>query len=93
MVKGLSVNREFLVRFHYGWENNFTLNQLTAVTLYWRPVIKEAEVPAIYVIPDGAVDLDKGFYHGVYFLLQFNKDCGVNIKEDQAETESYLDEY
>ena len=36
-------------------------------------VTKEAEAPTISVIPDDTIDMDKGYYHGVYVLIHFKK--------------------
>ena len=74
MVQGVSVNRRFLVRFQDVCEKDLNLNQLTIVTVENIPVTKEAEVPMIYVIPDETTDMDKGYYHFVCVLQQFNKD-------------------
>ena len=37
------------------------------------------------MIPDETVDLDKGFYPGVYVMQYFMKEDGVNRKEDQED--------
>ena len=42
---------------------------------------EEPEVPTIPEIPDETVPLEKGFYHGVYVMLHFNKEGGVDRKE------------
>ena len=39
------------------------------------------------MIPDEAVDLDKGYYHGVYILLKFNKEDDIDRKGDQSNME------
>ena len=59
-------------------------NQLTRVTLDDIPVTGEAEFPTIYSILDEKVDLEKGYYHGVYVILHFNKKDGINRKEDKT---------
>ena len=41
------------------------------------------------MIPDKAVDLDKGYYHGVYVLLNFNKEGNVDRKDEEAYMEAY----
>ena len=41
------------------------------------------------MIPGEAVDLDKGYYHGVYVLLNFNKEDDVDRKDEQADMEAY----
>ena len=45
----------------------------TDVTISMRSEAKEDRVPTIYAIPDKAVDLEKGYYYGVYVLLKFKK--------------------
>ena len=37
------------------------------------PVTEEYDVTKISVIPDETVDFEKGYYHGVYVLIDFNK--------------------
>ena len=91
VVQGISGKGRFLVRFQDGCEKNMTSNQLTAVTVEKRPVHEEPEVPTIDVIPDEKVYPEKVFYHGVHILLHFNKDDGVNRKEDQADIDPYAD--
>ena len=55
--------------FQYGFEKDLISNQLTSVTLDKIPDAEEYKVPTISVIPVETVDLDKGYYHGVYMLL------------------------
>ena len=43
-------------------------------------------------IPGKAVDLEKGNYHVIYFLLHFNKKDDVDRKKYQWEMESDPDE-
>ena len=43
---------------------------------------EEPEVPTIPEIPDETVPSEKGFYHGVYVMLHFNKGDGVDRKEE-----------
>ena len=50
-----------------------TLNQLTAVDVYWSPVTKESEVPKTSMKPDEKFYLDKRYYPGVYVFLDCNK--------------------
>ena len=38
-------------------------------------------MPTIPEIPEDQVTLEKGYYHGVYIILHFNKEYGVNRKE------------
>ena len=58
-----------------------TSNPLTVVTLDRIPMDEEAEVPTIPKKPEEKVYLEKGYYHGVYLSLDFNKEDGVNTKE------------
>ena len=59
--------------YKYGFEKYLTSNKLTIMTADRIPFTKEAEGPTISVITDETIDSDKGYYHGVYFLLHFNK--------------------
>ena len=43
-------------------------------------------------IPDEQVTPEKGFYHGVYIFLKFNKEDGVYRKKYEADMEHYPDE-
>ena len=52
--------------------------------IYSITVTKEAEVPMISTKHKEAVDLEKGYYHGVYVILHFNKKDGINRKEDKT---------
>ena len=83
VVEAVSCNREYLVRFQGGCEKHMTSNQLTNVTVYRISMTEEDEVPMISTKPKEAVDLEKGYYHFVHVLLNFNKEDGANIKEDQ----------
>ena len=78
MVQGVSGKRRFLVRFQDGCEKDVTSNKLTILTVENIPMNKEAEVVKISVMPNETIDLDKGYYHGVYVLLYFNNDVGVD---------------
>ena len=69
------------MRFQYGCEKYPTLNQLTIATLEKIPMTNEYEVPTISGIPDETIDLEKGYYHGLYVLLKFQKEFGVDKKE------------
>ena len=46
---------------------------------------KESEVSTIFMKPEDVADLEKEHYHSVYVLLQFNKEGGVNIKEENID--------
>ena len=63
----------FLVRFQDGCKNDPTLNQLTIVIVEKSPIEEEPEVPTITEIPEEQVTSEKGYYHGVYVILNFNK--------------------
>ena len=63
------------------------------MTLERIPVTEEDEVPTIYEIPDETIDLEKGYYHGVYILLQCNKQDVVDTNQDQIEMEANTQEY
>ena len=52
VVQGVSGNKRFLKRFHYGCKKDLTSNQLTVVILEKSPVEEEPKVPMIPVIPD-----------------------------------------
>ena len=91
VVQGVSGESRFLVRFKDGCDNYMTPNQLTRVTLDEIPVTGEADFPTIYSILDEKVDLEKGSYHGVYILINFNNWGGVDRKEDQKYVKSDTD--
>ena len=59
-------------------KNYLALNQLIIVVVEKSPVGEEPKVPTIPDIPEDKVTSDKGYYHGVYVLLYFNKDGGVD---------------
>ena len=67
------------------------MSQLTDVTVEKSSVNEESKVPTIAVIPDEKVYPEKVFYHGVHVLLNFNKNDGVNMKEEQADIDPYTD--
>ena len=71
VVQGVSRRRRFLVRFHNGCKNNISSNQLTVVIVEKIPVEEEPEVSTIPEIPEEKVELEKGYYHCVYVMLQF----------------------
>ena len=49
-------------------------------------------MPTITEIPEEHVNLEKGYNHGVYVILHFNKENGVDIKEDRADVKQGPDE-
>ena len=80
MVQGVSGKKRFLVRFQYGYKKDMTSNQLTSVIVEKIPVEKELDVHTITDIPDEKVPSEKVYYHGVYGMLNFNKEDGVDRK-------------
>ena len=59
--------------FQGGWEKDLASNKLTVVIVDSRPVNKEAKVPTISKKLEESVDLEEGYYHGVYVFLLFKK--------------------
>ena len=53
---------------------------------------KESEVSTISIITDETDNLEKGYYYGLYVLLQFNKEGGVYRKEDHIQMEADPDQ-
>ena len=49
-------------------------------------------MPRIDEKTDETVTLEKGYYHGVFVLLNFNKEDGVDRKEDQVDVDLDPDE-
>ena len=80
MVQGVSGKKILLVSFKDGCDKDLTLNIITFMIEDSITVTKEAKVLTISLIPDDTVDLEKGYYPGVYVLLHFNKDYGVDSK-------------
>ena len=74
VVQGVFGKKRFLVRFQNGCEKYITLNQITNVALERISVTREAEMPIISVIYDNTIDLEKGYYHGFYFLINFDRE-------------------
>ena len=85
MVQGGSVKKRLLMGFQDGCENYLNSDQLTDVIAEKIPMEEEPQVPTIYVIPDEKFPSEKGYYYGVYVMLHFNKEEGVNMKEYQAD--------
>ena len=71
MVQGVSGRRRFLVSFQNGHENNLSSNQLIVVIVEKIPEEKEPEVSEIAEIPEGKVELEKGYYYCVYVMIWF----------------------
>ena len=79
----LDYNGLILDRYQIEMHKNQT-NRRDRITFPHResmPNTEEAKAPTIYVVAVETIDLDKGYYHGVYVLLQYKKDDGVGIKE------------
>ena len=53
---------------------------------------EEPEVQRISVIPDEMVPSEKVYYHGFYIMIYFNKEGGIDSKEEQADVKDYPDE-
>ena len=69
--------------FQYGCDKYLISNQLTTVAVDKIRVTEEDELPNISVINDETIYLEKGYYHGVYVLLQFNNKVHVDSKYNQ----------
>ena len=87
VVQGVSGKKRFLASFQDGFEINISSNQLTTVIVEKIPEEKEPEVSAIPKISEEKVELEKGYYRCVYVTLRFEKEVGVESKEDQADVE------
>ena len=92
VVQVVSGKTMLSARFQDRCEEDMTSNQLTTVIVERSSVTEEANETMIYVIPDENIYLERGYYHGVYVLIQFNKGVGVGREEDQADMESDPDE-
>ena len=57
-----------------------------------RLVEEEPEVTKIPDIPGEQVTSDKGYYHGVYFIINFNKENDVYRKEEHVDVVQDNDE-
>ena len=69
-----------MARFQDECEKDLTLNQLIVMILEKIIMTEEAKVPVISVISDWKIYFEKGYHHGVYILLYFNKDDVVDSK-------------
>ena len=79
-LQGVLWRRRFLVRFQNGCKKNLFSNQLTVVIVEKIPAEEEPEVSTIPEIPEDQVELEKGYYHCAYVMLQFKKEVGVDSK-------------
>ena len=52
---------------------------------------EKPEVPIISEIPEEKLTSEKGYYHGVYVILNFNKEGSVDSEEEQEDAEQNLD--
>ena len=80
VVQGVLGSRRFLVRFQNGCKNNLSSDQLTVVIVENIPEEKEPDVSEIAEIAEEKVELEKGYYHCVYFVLWFKKEVSVESK-------------
>ena len=69
-----------------------TFNQLTTMILDNSLMEEETKVPMIPEIPKEKVTSDKVSYDGVYVILNFNKEDGVERREEQLDVEQNPDE-
>ena len=53
---------------------------------------EELEVPKIPDIPAEQVTSEKWYFHGVYIILKFNKEGGVESKKEHVDVEQDPDE-
>ena len=68
-----------------GWgKNNRSSNQPTIVIVENIPEGKGPEVFTNSEIPEEQVTLEQGYYRCVYVMTSFNKDVGIESKEEQA---------
>ena len=92
VVQGVSGRRRSLVRFQNGCKKNMSSNQLTVVIVEKILGEKEPEFSEIYEIPEDQVELEKGYYNCVYVMMQFKKEVGFEIKEEQMDMEAAIGE-
>ena len=67
---------------------DLTSNQLIIGIAEKSLVTEESEAPTVYMIPNENTDIQKGYYHGLYILLKFKKEDGVDRTEKQADMEA-----
>ena len=67
------------------------MHQLTFVILYRSTVTKEAKAPMVFTKPEYVIYLAKGYYHGVYVFLEFNKEDDIYTKDKDTEMGDDLD--
>ena len=84
-----SLKRKLLERFQDGRDKDMTLNQLTSMKVYLSPRTKKSEVTTLSMKPEAEADLEKVYYYGAYFLLQFNREYCVGRKKDKTEMQAY----
>ena len=80
VFQGIFGKKRLLARFQDGCEKDLTLNQLTIMIVEKILAEKEPDVPKNPDIPEEQITLEKGYYHGVYVILHFNKEVGVDRK-------------
>ena len=92
VVYGVSGKKRLLVRFQDECNKDLTPNQFTIVIVEKIPAEEEPEEPTIHKIPDEKVTSEKGYYNGVYVIIQLNKEDSVDMKEENADMDPYNDE-
>ena len=80
------------MRFHDGCEKNLSSYQLTVVTSHEILLEEAPKVSTIPEIPEDIFESHKGYYIGVYVLLQFKTENKIDNKEEQTELENDPDE-
>ena len=74
MVYSVYGEMMLLVIFRDGCDNVLDPNQLINVIVDRIPVPKSAKAPTIYMKPEEKFYLKKLYYHGVYVIVDFNKE-------------------
>ena len=69
-----------MVWFQDGCEKYLNPNQLDVMTVENILMNKESGVPTMTVIPNRAIDFEKGYYNYVYVIIHFKKDDYFNWK-------------
>ena len=66
-------------------KNDLTPNQITIVIVEKSLVEEKIKVTTIPEIPEEQPTLEKGYYHGIYITIHFNKEDVVGRKEEKAD--------
>ena len=80
VVQAILGKRRFLVRFHDGFQNNLSSNQLTVVAAHEILVEEAPLVSTILEIPEDIVEINKWYYVCVYVILQFKTEDKIDNK-------------